>query len=238
MDMGWLKNSKKGKFACLAGVSVLIYSILVFIIFGFSKGSSFWISYVFAVISFLLSYMVSYLSVNSAKRLTDWIFSLPVMRWCVIYVIVEIIIATIFMIIHAPWKIVFIPQFLLPIFFLILVVPCFGQKNHVAEVSVETSVKVSYIRQLNAKLIALISRTEDSALKKEMEKATDMLRHSDPMSADSLTEIEEKMSACANQIDSLIREKNYTEAAPLVKEMCLLIEERNQLVIAAKLIQY
>lgn len=102
----------------------------------------------------------------------------------------------------------------------------------------ETSVKVSYIRQLNAKLIALISRTEDSALKKEMEKATDMLRHSDPMSADSLTEIEEKMSACANQIDSLIREKNYTEAAPLVKEMCLLIEERNQLVIAAKLIQY
>lgn len=238
MKLDWFKNSTKGKFMGLSAITVFLYAFLTFVVFGFDGGSSFWISFSFAIISIILAYFISYLSVNAARRLTDWIFSLPVMRWCVMYVIVEIIIATIFMIIHAPWKIVFIPQFLLPIFFLILVVPCFGQKNHVAEVSVETSVKVSYIRQLNAKLIALISRTEDSALKKEMEKATDMLRHSDPMSADSLTEIEEKMSACANQIDSLIREKNYTEAAPLVKEMCLLIEERNQLVIAAKLIQY
>lgn len=238
MKLDWFKNSTKGKFMGLSAITVFLYAFLTLVIFGFDGGSSFWISFSFAIISIILAYFISYLSVNAARRLTDWIFSLPVMRWCAIYVIVEIIIATVFMILHAPWKIVFIPQFLLPIFFLILVVPCFGQKNHVAEVSKETAVKVSYIRQLNAKLIALIPRTEDSALKKEMEKATDMLRHSDPMSADSLTEIEEKMFVCANQIDSLIREKNYTEAAPLVKEICLLIEERNQLVIAAKLIQY
>ena len=238
MDMGWLKNSKKGKFACLAGVSILIYSILVFIIFGFSNGSSFWISYVFAKISFLLSYMVAYFSVNSAKRLTDWIFSLPVMRWCVIYVAVELIIATVFMIINTSWKIAFIPQFLIPIFFLVLVVPCFAQKSHAKSLSQETVVKVSVIRQMNAKLIALIPRIEDTSLKREVEKAAEMLRHSDPMSADCLLELEQKLSDVIDQTDKYVRENNYEKAAPLAREICLLIEERNQLVIASKLIQY
>ena len=238
MKLDWFKNSTKGKFMGLSAITVFLYAFLTLVIFGFAGGSSFWISFSFAIISIILAYFVSYLSVNTDRRLTDWIFSLPVMRWCAIYVIVEIIIATVFMILHAPWKIVFIPQFLLPILFLILVVPCFGQKSHVAEVNRETVVKVSYIRQLNAKLVALIPRIEDSALKKDLEKAVDMLRHSDPMSADTLMELEQKMSDCANKADALIREKNYTEATPLVKEICLLIEERNQLVIAAKLIQH
>jgi hypothetical protein len=118
------------------------------------------------------------------------------------------------------------------------VAPCFTQKNHVAAVREETAVKVSYIRQMNAKLVALLPRSEDAALKKDIEKAADMLRHSDPMSADSLAEIEQKMSAYVDQLDTLVREKNYAEAAPVAKELCLLIEERNQLVIASKLIQH
>lgn len=238
MKFDWIKNNTKWKFAGLTAVTLFLYAFLTFIIFGFGGGSSFWISFSFAVISIALAYFVSYLSVKSSKRLTDWIFSLPVMRWCAIYVIVELVVSTFFMILHAQWKIVFISQMVLPILFLVLVVPCFEQKKHVAEVGKETAVKVFYIRQLNAKLIALIPRTADSALKKDLEKAADMLRHSDPMSADSLSEIEEKISTCANQIDCLIREKNEAEAAPLVKEICLLIEERNQLVLASKIIQY
>jgi hypothetical protein len=154
------------------------------------------------------------------------------------YVIAEIAISTVFMIVSASWKIVFIPQFLLAIFFLILVFPCFAQKSHVAEVTRETVVKVSYVRQLNAKLVALIPRAEDSALKKDLEQAADLLRHSDPMSADCLEDIEQKMVATVDQLDTLIRSGNFAAAASPAKEICYLIEERNQLVIASKLTQY
>lgn len=238
MELNYMKNAARRKFLKLAIITVLLYSFLILLVFGFDGGSSFWISFAFANFSIALSYLVSYRSVSSARRLTDWIFSWPIMRWSIIYAIIELIMATVFMIVDVQWKIVFIPQFLLPILFWILVAPCFTQKNHVAAVREETAVKVSYIRQMNAKLIALIPRSEDAALKKDIEKAADMLRHSDPMSADSLAEIEQKMSAYVDQLDTLVREKNYAEATPIAKELCLLIEERNQLVIASKLVQH
>lgn len=238
MNLDRIKLSTKGKFAIMSAIAVLLYSILTFIIFGFNRGLSFWISYVFAVISIVLSFFIAYLGATTVKKLTDWLFNLPILRWCVIYAAVEIVMATCFMIISAHWKVVFIPQFLLPFLFLILVIPCFAQKSHVTDVKRETAEKVSYIRQINAKLIALIPRTTDSLLKQELEKASDMLRHSDPMSADMLTEVEEKMTECTNKADALIRAGKYDEATPVIQELCILIEERKQLTLASKLIQY
>ena len=238
MNFDWIKNSTKNKFAFLAAASEFLYAFLVFIIFGFGSGAAFWISLIFAMVAIALAYYVAYLSVKKAKRMSDWLFSAPVIRWCSIYVVIELIVATIFMIISAPWRLVFIPQFLLPILFVIVVVPCFVQKSHAAEVKQETVVKVSYVRQMNAKLLALIPRAEDPAIKKEIEKAADMLRHSDPMSADSLVEVENKLMTYVDQLDALVRSGNYAEAAPVVKEICLLIDERSHLAIAAKLVQH
>lgn len=238
MKLDWIKNSTKVKFALLLAVTVFLYSFLCFIIFGFCGGASFWISFVFAVISIMLAFYTAYCGVRTAKKLTDWLFNLPILRWCVIYVVAEIVMATCFMIISAHWKVAFIPQFLLPFLFLILVVPSFIQKSYVAEVKQETVEKVSYIRQINAKLIALIPRTNAPLLKQELKKIVDMIRHSDPMSASTLVEAEEKMLACVNQADELIRAEKYEEAIPVIRELCYLIEERNQLVIASKLMQY
>ena len=65
-----------------------------------------------------------------------------------------------------------------------------------------------------------------------------MLRHSDPMSADSLAELEEKIVGSVSALDTLIRASDWNKAALEAKELCLLIGERNQLVIAAKITQY
>lgn len=238
MKLDEFKNSKKAKFICLCALSVFLYAFLVLFIFGFKNNASFWISFVFSVLSIVLAYFIAFLGVSSARRLTDWIFSMPIIRWCAIYAAVEIIIATVFMIINVPWKVVFLIQFILPILFLVLVVPCFVQKSHVVAVKEETAVKVSYIRSMHAKLVALLPRTEDPAVKKHLEHAVDLLRHSDPMSAKSLVDIERKLSDQVDELDALIRVSKWEEAEPIAKEICLLVEERNQLAIAAKLTQY
>ncbi len=232
------KQKAKAIFGIFAGITVFLYSFLTFIIFGFDGGSSFWISFAFANVGILLAYFIAYLSVKSAKKLADWVFSFPIIRWCAIYAVVEILTALLFMIIEASWQVVFVPQFLLMIFFLVLALPCFLQKSHVEDVKKETAYKVSYIRQMHAKLLVLIPRTEDAELKKTIEKAADMLRHSDPMTADSLIEIEQKLIITINQIDDFVRQGNFQDAMPLAKELCLTIDERNKLAIAAKLTQY
>lgn len=238
MKLDWLKNSTKAKFICLTAITAILYAFVTLLLFGFDRGSSFWISLVFAIGGICLAGLISFQSVCAARRLTDWIFSLPVLRWCVIYAAAEVILATVYMIFTAPWEMVFLTQFLLPILFLILVVPSFLQKNHVATINQQTAVKVSYIRQIYLKLTALLPRAEDSSVKKELEKAIDLLRHSDPMSADSLFELEQKISKCVEELDVLVRESDWNKAILATKELCMLASERNQLVIAAKITQY
>ena len=230
--------NKKSGIALLTVLTMALFAMITLIIAGFDGESNFWISFIFAIISFPLAYFITYLSIKSATKLTDWIFSLPVVRWCVIYVVAALVLSTVFMFFELSWKIVFLPQFLLPILFLVIVVPCFAQREHIETVQQETVVKVSYIRQIHAKLTALVPRTEDAAVKKELEKAIDMVRHSDPMSADSLAEIEAKLSAQVDALDTLLRSAQWEAAAPVAKELCLLLAERSQLAIAAKQIQY
>ena len=96
MKLEKLKNNTKAIFACVTGASALLYIFVTLLICGFGGGSSFWISFVFALISIALAGYVSYHSVKAAKKLTDWIFSLPVLRWCLIYVAAEIVLSTVF----------------------------------------------------------------------------------------------------------------------------------------------
>ena len=236
--MNWL-NNKKIKFAMMTVLTVLLYAMITLIIAGFDGKAQFWISFTFAMISFPLAYFIAYLSVSSAKRLSYWLFSLPIIRWCVIYVVLALVMSTTFMLVpKISWKIVLLPQFLLPILFMVIVVPCFAQREHVATVQKETVQKVSYMRLMYAKLTALLPRTEDAAVKKELEKVIDQVRHSDPMSADTLEPLEEKISAYVDQLDTLIRTAQWEAAAPVVKEISMLMVERNQLSVASKQIQY
>ena len=231
--------NKKGLVsAVVAAASAVLYSVVMFIIFGFDKGANFWISYVFALVAIILSCTVTYLGFNKARTMTDWIFSIPIMRWCGIYSALAIILSILFALVDVSWKLVFLVQLALPVLFCVVVFPCFVQKKHMEQVAEQTAAKVSYVRLMHAKLVALLPRVEDAEVKKELDKAVDLLRHSDPMSADSLNDIEQKISSYVDEFDAQVRAAAWEQALPLIKEINMLIHERNQLSIASKMIQY
>lgn len=232
-----MKENKILKFAILCTLSVFVYALVTLIIFGFDGKSSFWISFVFGIVSISVAYLTSFLSLKDAA-MKDWIFSLPILRWSVVYVFVEILISIIFMALDLLWKIAFLSQFLLLIFFLVIVVPCFFQKKNVKSINEITTAKVSYIRLMHSKLIILLPIVENDTVKRDIEQAADLLKHSDPMSSDALADIENKMSAYIDRLDELVRAGNIDEAAPVAREIRLLIAERNQLAMATKMIQY
>lgn len=232
-----MKENKILKFAILCTLSVFVYALVTLIIFGFDGKSSFWISFVFGIVSISVAYLTSFLSLKDAA-MKDWIFSLPILRWSVVYVFVEILISIIFMALDLLWKIAFLSQFILLVFFLVIVVPCFFQKKNVKSINEITTTKVSYIRLMYSKLIILLPRVENDTVKRDIEQAADLLKHSDPMSSDALADIENKMSAYIDRLDELVRAGNIDEAAPVAREIRLLIAERNQLAMATKMIQY
>lgn len=230
-------NNKIFKFIFLGTLSVLVYALITLIIFGIDGDSSFWISFVFAIVSISLAFFTSFLSLKDTT-LKDWIFSLPVLRWSIMYVFIEILVSIIFMTFDILWKISFLSQFILLIFFFIVVVPCFFQKKNVKSIDEITITKVSYIRLMYSKLVNLLPRIENDVVKNEIEQAIDLLKHSDPMSSDDLIDIERKLSASVDKLDELVRGGIFEEAVPVAREIRLLISERNQLSIATKMIQY
>lgn len=232
-----MKENKILKFAILCTLSIFVYALVTLIIFGFDGKSPFWISFAFGIASISVAYVVSFLSLKDAE-MKDWIFSLPILRWSVVYVFEEIVLSIIFMAFDILWKIAFLSQFILLVFFLVIVVPCFFQKKNVKSINEITTTKVSYIRLMYSKLIVLLPRVENDTVKKDIEQAADLLKHSDPMSSDALADIENKMSAYIDRLDELVRAGNIDEAAPVAREIRLLIAERNQLAMATKMIQH
>ena len=232
-----MKENKILKFAILCTLSIFVYALVTLIIFGFDGKSPFWISFAFGIASISVAYVVSFLSLKDAE-MKDWIFSLPILRWSVVYVFEEIVLSIIFMAFDILWKIAFLSQFILLVFFLVIVVPCFFQKKNVKSINEITTTKVSYIRLMYSKLIVLLPRVENDTVKKDIEQAAYLLKHSDPMSSDALADIENKMSAYIDRLDELVRAGNIDEAAPVAREIRLLIAERNQLAMATKMIQH
>lgn len=232
-----MKINKILKLGIFCTLSIFVYALITLIIFGLDGESSFWISFVFGIVSISLSYFTAFLGFKDAA-LKDWIFSLPILRWSVIYVFIEILASIIFMTFNTLWKITFLSQFFLLIFYFIVVFPCFIQKKSVQSTNETTVSKVSYLRFMYSKLVNLLLRVENETVKREIEQAADLLKHSDPMTSDNLLDIENKLSSYIDKLDELVREGKIEEAGTIAKEIRLLIAERNQLAMASKMIQY
>ncbi len=228
-----------GKKFSFGGLALLaIYVIITLILCEFKGSSSFWISFTYMCFSFVLVSGMSFFASERFQNLRDWIFSLPIIRWCVMYIGAEFVISLIFMIIPVGWKVSFIIQLLLLVVFAALVGPSITQRKYIEEVHDDTVKKVSFARELYAKLVTLLPRVEDPHLKASLSESIEALRHSDPMSHENLSELEITISSYVEKLGIQIKNGDVENAKNTCKELNFSIAERSQMARALKLSQY
>ncbi len=231
-------NNTGKKFSIGALVLLAVYIIITLIVCEFRGDTSFWISFAYMCLALFLVSGVSFYASAKLQSLRDWIFSLPIIRWFVLYVCSEFVISLIFMILPIGWKLPFIIQLLLIVMFGALIGPSITQRKYVEEVHNNTVVKVSFTRELHAKLVSLLPRVEDADLKTTLSECIEALRHSDPMSHESLAELENKIAELIDTLSVQIKASAVEEAKDTCKELKISIAERSQMARAMKLSQY
>jgi hypothetical protein len=222
--------SKSKKSFIVFGILFVIYNFVLFIIAGFTGHSAtFWISYFFVILSFVLSAVSYGLNFIKGHTLRDWFLGYPILHWSVIYIVVELITSIVFMLIPTDTtKIATVVQFLLASLYVIFAASCFLNKKVIEELEPIAKEKVYYIRNIKADLETVANLTEELSVKESLMKLIDVVCYSDPMSHESLSEIESNIERKVSILRNYIDEKNNDLALDTIKKITDLFEERNR----------
>lgn len=225
-----MKTSKTPYLILLIGF--VIYNLLAFVIPG-EKTGTFWTAYAFGVISFGITAFSWERAIDNEKDLMSRYYKIPIVQLGLAYTIISSVLMLIFKFVTiAPlWASLLICA-------LLLCAVCIGLIT--ADSSVETgtqeierieqniSKKRSYIKNLQIKVEMLAEAEKDAEIKDKLTDLAKKIRLSDPMSDESLTDIEDGLSIKVLSIG------NSMDKTATINEAETLLLKRNKIVKSLK----
>jgi hypothetical protein len=191
---------------------------------------SFWTALAFAEVSLLVLLIVLLSLGNTLVILRDWFFGYPLIRHCAIYLGLTMFSSTVFMILHTyvTWGVVLGVSLLLLMIYLVFAISCLIAKRAIAEVDNNIKEKRLFIDLLKVDAEMLCAACNDAQAKKIFTEYAELVRYSDPMSAEVLFELEKEVQLQTMKAAEALREDRLEDAIKHCKEAQLLLMERNK----------
>ena len=211
-------------------IALVVYNAVLFVIAGFSGNSaSFWISYAFMMVGGLGAFVTLLIMLKPDFTMRDWFLGYPIVRRLLLYVGVEFVVSTVFMIVgkYISWIPTFCVQLILLGIFTALVVTASFAKEMVKDVAQEIKVRTTNIKLLTADAQMLPDLCADAAAKKVFADFAEAVRFSDPMSNDILASLEAEIQARVTNAKIYLQSGDVEEALRLCKQADMLLKERN-----------
>ncbi len=231
------KNNKSKMFALIGIISFITYNFIFFVLTGFTGHSAtFWLSWSFMIISFTAMAIVFFVLGKNGMFLRDWFFGYPIIKHTAVYIGLEFILSTLFIIFSNTlgWKLPIAVQFLLLAIYLVFASSCFVAKETIAEVEEKIADKTQYLKLLRVDAEMLVSNCADGTAKKTFADFAENVRNSDPMSHESLFELEKQLSLTISTCNDAILNNDYDLAVELCTKAQRLLTERNKKCMALK----
>lgn len=227
-----MEITKKGKMlVAILGICFIAYNVILFAICGFSDHTAvFWISWVFMLIAFSSVAVTGGLLGKRGMLLRDWLFGYPIIKHSIIYIIAETIVSTVFIIVEddMPFGWAIAVQFLVLCVYAVFAVSGFLAKETIDEVRTNVADKTRFLNLLRVDAQMLVQKCNDPELKNKLQKLSEDIRFSDPMSSETIFELEREITNVVYQCGVELDNGNITNAAALCDKASLLLEERNR----------
>lgn len=191
---------------------------------------SFWTALAFAEVSLLVLLIVLLSLGNTLVILRDWFFGYPLIRHCAIYLCLTMFSSTVFMILHTyvTWGVVLGVSLLLLTIYLVFALSCLIAKRAIQEIEGNIKEKRLFIDLLKVDAEMLCAACNDAQAKKIFTEYAELVRYSDPMSAEVLFELEKEVQLQTMKAAEALREDRLEDATKHCKEAQLLLMERNK----------
>jgi len=215
---------------CIGLIALVVYNAVLFVIAGFSGlSASFWVSYAFMMVGGIGALATMVIMFAPEVTMRDWFLRYPIVRRLFLYVGLEFVLSTLFMILGGllTWIVAFAVQLILLGIFTVMVVSAFYAKGMVEDVTKEVKVKTATMKLLTVDAQMLPELCQDAAAKKTFADFAEAVRFSDPMSSDLLAPLEAEIQSRVTNAKVYLQSGDVEEALRLCKQADALLKERN-----------
>lgn len=217
------------RFLISIGILLVIFNVITFAI-PFAKNATFWISYIFGMIAILVQTAVMKIAFTGTETVKSQFYGFPIARIGVVYAVIQIVLSILFMALgmFIPWWIPLVLFVVLFGFSAIGFIATDATRDEIVRQDKKIVKDVSYMRNLQSKINLLVSQCEDTAVKNEVKALAEEIKYSDPVSSDSLKEIERELYFYIEELQKAVVE-NDTNAIELCKKTKSVLTERNRI---------
>jgi len=214
-----------------AAIIFVIYQLIVFAVcYESGYPAVFWLCLGFTCAAFAAAVGNSIVLGEQMTELKDWIFSYPILKHSIIYVAAQIIIATLFLIfgINGGWVFPFCVQLVVLGIYWMLALSCYQARALAVRVHKGAREKVKWALAALAEAKQTVECCEDGQVRTAFKKAEEMIRFCDPVSDESLEELEQEILNLLNEAQQVVRDAARNEdALAIAEKLSLLMQDRS-----------
>ena len=212
-------------------VVFLFANILVFLI-PFPHGIAFWIAYAFLMIALVVGSVITYISAEKTFTQKNGIRYYPLMRFAVMYLVVQGVVSLIFFLTdpYITLPLIWIPPFVCLVIlavFVVLLISTYSGLKVVEAVEEQSKEETYFIYNLTADAELLTKQVSDASLQKELTSLYEAIRYSDPVSSPELADVNLLISGEMDILKAAVTHNDAGKIHESIQKLSLLIAERN-----------
>lgn len=223
-----MKKSKVQWYAALAILAV-VYCVVVFAVPFHKDNAIFWISFIFTLMSLAAQIYVMHTAFGK-ESVKSRFYGFPIARIGVVYLAVQLILGIIFMAfsgIVPAWASVLVYVILAGVAALGFI-SADATRDEIERQDKVLAKNVSAMRSIQSKASSLVGLAQSDDVRQAVEKLSESLRFSDPVSNPSTGELEGDLSACVDELQKSVVEGDSACAIALVQKAENILIERNR----------
>ena len=216
-------------------VILIVYNVIVFAA-PFERAAIFFLSWFFSLVAIGAQIYVIRTAFYQGEGAKSKFYGWPIARIGTVYLVVQIALGLLFMALGSIVKL-WIPLIL---YVILLGVSAVGfvaadaMRDEVERQDVKLKKDVACIRTLQSKTASLVQHAQEDRTRKALEKFSEDLRFSDPVSGEALADIEADLTACVDELQQVVVDDDHEAILTLVQEAEAVLMERNRLCKLAK----
>ena len=224
------KNTMRG--LIIGGLFLVVFNLIAFLV-PFPHTGNFWVGYIFGMIAILAQAPIWMLAFRNAESARSKFYGMPIARVGVIYLVAQIILSFIAM--GLAWVPVVPAWPFIIVSLLLLAAAALGTiatditREEIERQDVQIKRDVSKMRELQSLGSSLVRQCDDAAAKAELQKLSDALRFSDPVSSDATAEKEAELKHLLDELQTALVDGDFAGIGGLCKQAQNVLAERNRI---------
>ena len=217
----------------ILAIAAVVYTVAVFVIPFPKTGAVFWLSYPFTLAACGAQIYVIRTAFFKGQGAKSKFYGFPIVRIGVIYLLAQFVLGLIFM---ALAVFLSVPVWLPVVLYIVLLgivamgfIAADEMRDEVERQDAVLNKNVACMRALQSKTASLVQLAQGAQIHKALEKFSENVQFSDPVSSESLADIETDLMTCVDELHQAVTDGDYENTLALVQKAETILVERNRL---------